>query len=373
MKNSTYLIYTVLLLFVAVSCDNNTLSPEQKESASIDFASMEDGLITLESGTVVKKEGDTFYWQGDIILSQTQLETLNKHGKIIIEDPEKTANENRVRVHPVYNVPLKTGEDTTTVPRSFGIYPTPYNMWAMVRFVYADDLTSYRKYIIRQALEHWEARTNVRFYNATGEPTVDPVYGFEYPYVEFVNSNVNRSSVGRIGGRQIVELVAFPALSSAIHEIGHAIGLLHEHTRYDRNNYININFSNIVDSKEYNFERRTSNYYAVGSIDYNSVMMYDSYISDPSFVIDTSIPVMTKKSDGSTWAGGTVLSGSDRRWANSIYIPYIARSDTYRELDEVVYKPDNTIMSESERLSLQAQLNNGDPTPPDCCRLPNNF
>src|SRR5699024_6833554 len=91
MKNTTYLIYLMVLLVVAVSCSDNAVRPDSKqdEQVSEEFSSMEDGLITLESGAVVKKVGDTFYWQGDIMLSEIQLETLAKHGDIITEGPEE--------------------------------------------------------------------------------------------------------------------------------------------------------------------------------------------------------------------------------------------------------------------------------------------
>ncbi len=79
------------------------------------------------------------------------------------------------------------------------------------------------------------------------------------------------------------------------------------------------------------------------------------------------------KIDGSLISQGSTASTSDRKWINTLYLPYIARSDTYRELDNVVYKSDNTIMTESERLSLQAQLNNGNSTPPAGGRIDNNF
>ena len=157
MKKITYPSYLIVLLLVAVSCDDSAVSTKQKENITEAYSSMKDGLITLKSGAVVKKVGDTFYWQGDIILSEKQLTTLDKHGDIIVKDPEKTTNEEKV--HPVYNVPAQAGDDGTAIPRSFGINPTPYNMWAMVRFVYADNLTTYRKNKIKQALQHWEANT----------------------------------------------------------------------------------------------------------------------------------------------------------------------------------------------------------------------
>jgi hypothetical protein len=366
MKNLKHLVYIFLMLLFAASCETNELSPEQKADVVKDYSAMKDGLITLKSGVVVKKTGDKFYWQGDMILSDKQLETLDKQGDYITQDPRKTVKE--TPVHPVYNIPVKAGEGNTVIPRAFGIYPTPYNMWAMVRFVYAPDLTWDRRFIIREALLHWEANTNVRFYNATGQPTHDPDWGFAYPYLEFVNGSGNSSHVGRIGGRQEVNIAAFQPVSVAIHEIGHAIGLRHEQSRFDRDNSISLNLSNVHSDNHHNFTKYTTNYFAVGPLDYNSVMMYGSF----DFALDSSIPVMTRH-DGSTWTGGDVLADADRSWANYIYIPYIARSDVYAELAPVVYRPDNTVMTDQERLDLQAQLNNGDPNPPNCCRLPNDF
>lgn len=328
-------------------------------------------LVTLESGVVVEKKGDNYLWEGDILLSAEQLKALNDSGTIFLGMPENP--EPVTSINPVTNLPF--GARTKVL----GIYPTSYNLWAMVRFTYNANLTSFMKSCIKTALLNIEAQTNVRFYNATGQPTVDPTYGFAYPYVDFTstgNQDVSSSYVGRIGGRQQLSLAdfAFSYWSTTVieHEICHALGLLHEQCRTDRDNYVTVNWSNLTSSGQSQFAKRTTNYYMIGSYDFNSIMGYTSYTGSTSIVINTNLPMYTRI-DGSSIFQGDSPSDLDRRWINTLYLPYIARSDVYRELADVVYKSDNTVMTAAERLSLQAQLNNGNSTPPAGGRIPNDF
>ena len=66
-----------------------------------------------------------------------------------------------------------------------------------------------------------------------------------------------------------------------MHEIGHAIGFYHEHSRPDRNKYVKIIYRNI-DPKFWN-DYRLLNQSEVDSLgvgyDYNSIMHYDRYRS----------------------------------------------------------------------------------------------
>ncbi|KAK6728795.1 hypothetical protein RB195_006068 [Necator americanus] len=63
------------------------------------------------------------------------------------------------------------------------------------------------------------------------------------------------------------------------HEIGHALGFYHTQSRYDRDDAVEIDFSNIAPDLQYNFAKRTritENHFGQ-KYDYGSVMQYNAY------------------------------------------------------------------------------------------------
>ncbi|WP_114793185.1 M12 family metallopeptidase [Niabella yanshanensis] len=356
------LIYVLMGLILTISAckKSETLSDQNPQLQK----STESELVTLKSGVVVEKRGNNYIFLGDILLSESQYKLLGETGTIFTTNNYDTSNRMSLNSIPVSS---RSGIHyfQTTSPRSVGWNPAQNMFWSMVRYIRNNNLSYTSRYYIDEAIAHWEATTNVRFYDATGEPTVDPTYGFAYPYVEFVEvvGNVSSSQVGRLGGKQILEVGQISSIGTVIHEIGHAIGLFHEQNKPGRNNYINVDLNNVIDSFKHNFQEISDNYYAIGAgIDFGSIMMYHP----KAFAINTSTEVITKK-DGSSYLPQYQrdgLSSLDRAFANTFYLPFKPRFDTYRELDNVVYKPDNTIMTSQERLNLQASLNNGNPNPP---------
>ena len=93
-------------------------------------------------------------------------------------------------------------------------------------------------------------------------------------------------------------------VDETIHELGHAVGLWHEQTRTDRDQYITIQWANIAAGNAYNFDLRT-NGNDVGAYDYASIMHYDSYAFSAN-----GAATITKK-DGSLIADATTLSAGD--------------------------------------------------------------
>lgn len=352
---SKIIIGLMISLSLIYSCqtDQNLNLEDLSKTSNNNPPETEGEIITLNSGAKVQKMGKDIIYLGDILLSEEELELLDKTGSMF---PDDLTDENL----PAFidnGEPVSPIFGTNTLPskiksRAVGLSPYQGKFWAMLRYTFGSNLNSWEKQRILDAISYIESQTNARFYNATGKPTVDPQWGFAYPYVEFTSANVNNSYVGRQGGKQILNLFNFDR-GTIVHEICHALGMFHEQCRVDRDNYITVHYNNIKNNAKHNFRKETRNYYITGSFDFNSVMLYGPY----SFAIDYSKPTITKKNGNTYSVNRSGLSEMDRKFINTFYLPYVAREDVCVELDDVVYDSNNNPLSEEDRVELERRLN----------------
>ncbi|XP_063745005.1 astacin-like metalloendopeptidase [Eleginops maclovinus] len=140
------------------------------------------------------------------------------------------------------------------------------NIWPTteIPYVISPEL-EHRTAVILAAMAMVSERTCVTFHRRTSETN----------YLKFVTSEGCGSYVGFIGGEQQVFMGTRCILGNIVHEILHALGFHHEHTRMDRDKYVIVLQQNIMEGMERNFQKRDGQTF---NLDYDatSILHYGS-------------------------------------------------------------------------------------------------
>lgn len=161
-------------------------------------------------------------------------------------------------------------------PQAMILYKLGGFRWpdAIVPFSFAPTLPPQSQLAILDAMSTWEKVTKVHFVELS-ENNADKYS--DYLLFTPTNSLKCSSFVGRQGGPQIILLGPNCATMNVAHELGHALGLWHEQSRNDRNQYIQILWENIDEDYRYNFNQHINDGEDFGNYDYQSIMHYTAY------------------------------------------------------------------------------------------------
>lgn len=301
MRKNSFNVIIMVMLSVFYSC--NILESEDDDSIKIDpaeyawteaFPSIEADIVNLNSGVKLEKKDEYFIWQGDIVLTKTQVKALDETGTLFSESTSSA-----------------------------------YQLWTNeIPFIFHHGMPKDIKKTILIIIDLWEKQTNIRFRNVMDEVSND---SNSIPdYIEFMNGDGNWSSLGRIGGKQQLSIDKaninqFTVYGqSIIHAIGHAIGMFNTQNQYDRDEYIIIHHDNIRPAKYVCFDKQSKSKYSIGKFDFESIMLSPSVNNfskgnNYNSVDLNGSPTMTSESNNNTWMFNVKLSKADIAWVNKFY------------------------------------------------------
>ena len=284
------LTYLFILLLVLTGCETENEIPEeaekQPERIALEEAMSEESAVVTYGGLElpVSKINGSYVYGGDILIPEDTEEVK------IYEPGEK--------VNPTKAAALKS------------------NYWEnnVVFYDIDPNLQSFAVERIMAAMDWFKQNTNLTFEHRTDAGG----------YVYFTAGGGCSSYIGKIGRKQEInvgsgfEYWRTCPTGSIMHEIMHAIGFWHEHSRIDRDQYVDIIWENIDDRAHRNFYKIDPNTSMdIGeALDYNSIMMYGSL----AFSINKEYTMLKK--DGSVLPyNRTAPSARDLEAINMLYPP----------------------------------------------------
>ncbi|XP_023232099.1 zinc metalloproteinase nas-6-like [Centruroides sculpturatus] len=195
--------------------------------------------------------------------------------------------------HSMENVDLFEGDIRldTSFGESRAVVLKQSELWddGIIYYKFSPFLNYYRIKFLKSIFKYMESVTCLRFVTRRRENN----------YIYIQGGKGCNSHVGKQGGRQILNLGrGCWNLGIIVHELGHVIGFYHEHNRPDRDRYIDIKWSNIIDEHTKTFLMYDKNLLRIcDKYSYDSIMHYGpkEFAKDGKVSFEPTLPNITMK------------------------------------------------------------------------------
>ncbi|CAD5216825.1 unnamed protein product [Bursaphelenchus okinawaensis] len=199
----------------------------------------------------------------------------------------------------------RTGLGRNAIRQSYRKWPNneiPYTL--------STQYGSYSRSVIAKAMNEYHTKTCVKFVPRDTKKHRD--------YVYIHPDDGCYSLVGRVGGRQPLSLDSGCIQTGTIvHELMHTVGFFHEQSRYDRDQFIEIVWPNVINGADDQFEKYGTNVIDQFNepYDYSSIMHYGPY----AFSANGKRTILARRNGANKMGQRVQFSEIDLRKINRLY------------------------------------------------------
>ncbi|CAH2325731.1 astacin-like metalloendopeptidase [Pelobates cultripes] len=180
------------------------------------------------------------------------------------------------------DIAVNVGRSTIRCPDRNCYWPKSADGLVYIPYTLSAVYTPQDVSLITTAMLEFASLTCVRFVPRTNEKD----------YLNIISDKGCWSLLGRIGGVQDLSLQTVGCLTHGVtqHELNHAVGFEHEHSRGDRDSYIVVMWDNILPDYKGTFNKTDTNNLGL-AYDYSSVMHYGKYTFSINYQLPTIKPI----------------------------------------------------------------------------------
>eukprot|EP00746_Dinoflagellata_sp_MGD_P000687 gnl/MRDRNA2_/MRDRNA2_101234_c0_seq1.p1 gnl/MRDRNA2_/MRDRNA2_101234_c0~~gnl/MRDRNA2_/MRDRNA2_101234_c0_seq1.p1 ORF type:complete len:627 (+),score=105.11 gnl/MRDRNA2_/MRDRNA2_101234_c0_seq1:101-1981(+) len=211
-----------------------------------------------------------------------------------------------------------------------------------VKYCYASNIDARVKHVFEAAIHQFNhvqrkclVFEDVGLKRGTSESSADMQECSQSPAIFVMSKNAGcYSYVGMVASMKSQQLNLAPngciSLGIAIHELGHALGMAHEHSRPDRDQYVTVHMDRVQAGNTHNFDT-VAGTFAGDRYDFLSIMHYDAHAFSTS-----SAATITQNDQSVEFEIGqrTGLSKYDAKHIEHMYSPIMSKCESARGLQE---------------------------------------